>query len=120
LLFYTHIRNKRVNKADAIYASSPFWAWANPDLLGLLIQPIVQWHRNIGSGNAAVGNRVVDDLGRQYPQANGPTTSSLNAKTLESTADIMLSTAAFVKSKGDYSIVKDNVSIYYRSKLSVD
>ena len=96
----------RVNEMDTIYATSPFWAWVNPALLRLLLGPTLNWHRNLGGSK----NYVVDDLGDTYPLASGPSSSALNTpKSLESTADMMIVTSAFVRVTGDTSIVSENV-----------
>jgi len=98
---------------DTIYATAPFWAWVNPSLLSLLLQPTIRYHRITLGANGAT-NYVVDDIGQSYPQATGPSPSSVSTpKSLESTSDMMIITSALIRASGDSSIVTSNVSMFH-------
>jgi hypothetical protein len=93
---------------ETIYATAPFWAWVNPALLRLLIEPPLRWHQDLSVSRL---NYVVDDLGDTYPLATGPSSLALNSpKSLESTGDMMIITSALVRATGDTSIVSTYVS----------
>jgi Domain of unknown function (DUF4965) len=56
------LKEDRTSAIEILYASAPFWLYVNPELLRLLLQPIVNEHKRIGI--AAASNGVVQDLGR--------------------------------------------------------
>jgi hypothetical protein len=103
---------------ETIYATAPFWAWVNPALLRLLIEPTLRWHQDLSVSRL---NYVVDDLGDTYPLATGPSSSALNTpKSLESTGDMMIITSVFVRATGDPSIVSKYVSSLSARGISAD
>lgn len=107
-----------INRIESIYASAPFWIWSNPSIIRILIEPIIQWHRRVAGTSSAVPY-VIGDIGDTYPQAIGPITALTNPKSLESTADMMIVTAALVRATGDASVVAQNVSTIYPSRISL-
>ena len=62
ILMFMH--GDRVNAIEELYASAPFWLYLNPDLLSLLLQPIINEHIRRGISSASQG--AVMDLG-EFP-----------------------------------------------------
>ncbi|KAG8806415.1 hypothetical protein FRC19_007267, partial [Serendipita sp. 401] len=81
--------NDGVNRLEEIYASAPFWIYLNPEILRLMLLPNIRWQQ-LSSTNTGY---VADDLGDTYPQASGPGSSLLRPKALESTSNMMITTA---------------------------
>lgn len=53
------LRADRTSAIEELYASAPFWLYVNPELLRLMLQPIVNEHKRIGT-TAASGGTVLD------------------------------------------------------------
>ncbi|KAG8767092.1 hypothetical protein FRC15_005929, partial [Serendipita sp. 397] len=100
--------NDGVNRMEEIYASAPFWIYINPDILRLMLLPNIRWQQ-LSSTNTGY---VADDLGDTYPQASGPGSSLLRPKALESTSNMMITTAALIKATGNAAIVSENANLY--------
>ncbi|KAG8813750.1 hypothetical protein FRC19_002201, partial [Serendipita sp. 401] len=100
--------NDGVNRLEEIYASAPFWIYVNPEILRLMLLPNIRWQQ-LSSTNPSY---VVDDLGDAYPQASGPGSSLVRPKALESTGNMMITTAALIKATGNAAIVSENADLY--------
>lgn len=55
------LKADRTSAIEELYASAPFWLYVNPELLRLMLQPIVNEHKRIGATGASGG--TVLDLG---------------------------------------------------------
>jgi len=60
VLIFTH--GVRTSAIEELYASAPFWLYVNPELLRLLLQPIINEHIRKGISSASQG--AVVDLGK--------------------------------------------------------
>ncbi|CAG7851519.1 Glutaminase A {ECO:0000303/PubMed:10952006} {ECO:0000269/PubMed:10952006}; Flags: Precursor [Serendipita indica DSM 11827] len=98
---------KGVNNMEEIYASAPFWIYANPALLRAMLLPIIDYHRR-----SSDKPYVTDDIGDVYPVATGPSSSALRPKALESTGNMLIVTAALIRVTGDMSLFSDNADLY--------
>ena len=54
----------RTSAIEELYASAPFWLYLNPELLRMLLQPIINEHIRKGISSASQG--AVMDLG-EFP-----------------------------------------------------
>lgn len=59
VLMFMH--GDRTSAIEELYASAPFWLYLNPELLKLLLQPIINEHIRKGISSASQG--AVTDLG---------------------------------------------------------
>jgi hypothetical protein len=59
VLIFMH--GPRTSAIEEIYASAPFWLYVNPELLRMLLQPIINEHIRKGISSASQG--AVTDLG---------------------------------------------------------
>lgn len=98
---------KGVNNMEEIYASAPFWIYANPALLRAMLLPIIDYHHR-----SSDKPYVTDDIGDVYPVATGPSSSALRPKALESTGNMLIVTAALIRVTGDMSLFSDNADLY--------
>ena len=62
VLIFMH--GTRTSAIEELYASAPFWLYLNPELLRLLLQPIINEHIRKGISSASQG--AVIDLG-EFP-----------------------------------------------------
>ena len=62
VLMFMH--GPRASAIEELYASAPFWLYVNPELLRLLLQPIINEHIRKGISSASQG--AVIDLG-EFP-----------------------------------------------------
>jgi hypothetical protein len=59
ILIFMH--GDRTSAIEELYASAPFWLYLNPELLRLLLQPIINEHTRMGISSASQG--AIIDLG---------------------------------------------------------
>jgi hypothetical protein len=63
----------KVNTVDVIYPALPFWLYANPELLSLLLKPIFEFQES----GLYHEQYAMHDIGRFYPDAIGYFSSSI-------------------------------------------
>jgi hypothetical protein len=63
----------KVNTVDVIYPALPFWLYANPELLRLLLKPIFEFQES----GLYHEQYAMHDIGRFYPDAIGYFSSSI-------------------------------------------
>jgi len=98
----------RTSAIEELYASAPFWLYLNPELLRMLLQPIINEHIRKGISSASMG--AVIDLGSSYPRITGHQSS--DTMPIEATGDLLIMTIAYIRASGNASIILDNYQLF--------
>lgn len=86
-----------INTVDVLYPATPFFLWANPDMLKYTLEPMYQ---NTESGFYPNGYPM-HDLGTHYPNATGHTDGIDEYMPVEESGNMLLMSYAYYKFTGD-------------------
>jgi len=101
----------KTNTVDVIYPALPFYLYANPELLRLLLQPVFEYQE--AGLYKAYGDFAMHDIGRYYPNAVGYDEENIRtdeAMPMEESADMLILAYAYFKFTGDV----DYLSSHYK------
>lgn len=98
LIFQKEISsNGNVNTVDVLYPASPFFLYANPNLLRYALQPLYEYQE---SGFYPNGY-CIHDLGAHFPNATGHVEGNDEYMPVEESANFILMSYAYYKFMGD-------------------
>ncbi|CAJ2509302.1 Uu.00g143280.m01.CDS01 [Anthostomella pinea] len=98
LLFQKEISsNGNVNTVDVLYPASPFFLYANPELLKYALQPLYEFQEHDFYPN----DYSIHDLGSHFPNATGHVEGNDEYMPLEESANAILMSYAYYKFTGD-------------------
>lgn len=98
LMFQKEISSDgNVNTVDVLFPATPFFLWANPEMLKYTLEPIYQ---NTESGFYPSGYSM-HDLGTHYPNATGHTDGIDEFMPVEESGNMLLMSYAYYKFTGD-------------------
>lgn len=105
LMFQKEISSDgNINTVDVLYPATPFFLWANPDMLKYTLEPMFQ---NTESGFYPNGYSM-HDLGVHYPNATGHTDGLDEFMPVEESGNMLLMSYAYYKFSGDASWLSAN------------
>lgn len=98
LMFQKEISSDgNINTVDVLYPATPFFLWANPEMLKYTLEPMFQ---NTESGFYPNGYSM-HDLGVHYPNATGHTDGIDEFMPVEESGNMLLMSYAYYKFSGD-------------------
>lgn len=98
LMFQKEISSDgNVNTVDVLYPATPFFLWANPEMLKYTLEPMYQ---NTESGFYP-DSYSMHDLGTHYPNATGHTDGVDEYMPVEESGNMLLMSYAYYKFTGD-------------------
>jgi hypothetical protein len=98
LMFQKEISSDgNVNTVDVLFPATPFFLWANPEMLKYTLEPMYQ---NTESGFYP-NEYSMHDLGKYYPNATGHTDGIDEFMPVEESGDMLLMSYAYYKFSGD-------------------
>ncbi|CAK7210544.1 hypothetical protein SCUCBS95973_000818 [Sporothrix curviconia] len=94
LMFQKEISSDgNLNSIDVIYPAAPFFLWANPDLLGYLLQPALEMQE----GTFYPNSYCAHDIGAQFPNATGHVDGNDEYMPVEESGNFLLLSYAYVQ-----------------------
>ncbi|KKY39657.1 putative glutaminase [Diaporthe ampelina] len=98
LMFQKEISSDgNINTVDVLFPATPFFLWANPEMLKYTLEPMFQ---NTESGFYPNGY-AMHDLGAHYPNATGHTDGIDEFMPVEESGNMLLMSYAYYKFSGD-------------------
>lgn len=98
LMFQKEISSDgNINTVDVLFPATPFFLWANPEMLKYTLEPMYQ---NTESGFYPNGYSM-HDLGTHYPNATGHTDGIDEFMPVEESGNMLLMSHAYYKFTGD-------------------
>ncbi|KAI0096866.1 DUF1793-domain-containing protein [Nemania sp. FL0031] len=98
LIFQKEISsNGNVNTVDVLYPASPFFLYANPNLLRYALQPLYEYQE----GRFYPNGYCIHDLGTHFPNATGHVEGTDEYMPVEESANFILMSYAYYKFTGD-------------------
>lgn len=98
LMFQKEISSDgNINTVDVLFPATPFFLWANPEMLKYTLEPMYQ---NTESGFYPSGYSM-HDLGTHYPNATGHTDGIDEYMPVEESGNMLLMSYAYYKFSGD-------------------
>ncbi|KAI0018896.1 DUF1793-domain-containing protein [Xylariomycetidae sp. FL0641] len=89
--------NGNVNTVDVLYPASPFFLYANPDILKFAMEPLYQFQEDQYYPNGY----CIHDLGAHFPNATGHVEGTDEYMPVEESANFILMSYAYYKFTGD-------------------
>ncbi|KAI4920014.1 hypothetical protein J4E90_002154 [Alternaria incomplexa] len=106
----------KVNTADVIYPALPFWLYANPELLRLLLKPVFEFQES----GLYHERYAMHDIGRFYPNAIGYYSSTIpdeegeEAMPVEESANMVILAASYYLATNDTAFLVSHYDILKR------
>jgi hypothetical protein len=106
----------KVNTVDVIYPALPFWLYANPSLLRLLLKPIFEFQES----GLYHERYAMHDIGRFYPNAIGYYSSSIpgedgeEAMPVEESANMVILAYSYYMATNDSAFLASHFDILKR------
>ncbi|KAI4656365.1 uncharacterized protein J4E79_007918 [Alternaria viburni] len=106
----------KVNTADVIYPALPFWLYANPELLRLLLKPVFEFQES----GLYHERYAMHDIGRFYPNAIGYYSSTVpdeegeEAMPVEESANMVILAASYYLATNDTAFLVSHYDILKR------
>ncbi|KAI1344451.1 DUF1793-domain-containing protein [Xylariaceae sp. FL0016] len=97
--------NGNVNTVDVLYPASPFFLYANPELLKFALGPVYEFQED----NFYPNNYCIHDIGSHFPNATGHVEGDDEYMPVEESANFILMSYAYYKFSGD----KDWLTSHY-------
>ncbi|KAI0202914.1 DUF1793-domain-containing protein [Astrocystis sublimbata] len=98
LIFQKEISsNGNVNTVDVLYPTSPFFLYANPNLLRYSLQPLYEYQE----GKFYPNNYCIHDIGTHFPNATGHVDGADEYMPVEESANFIIMSYAYYKFTGD-------------------
>ncbi|KAI1505194.1 hypothetical protein F5X99DRAFT_431333 [Biscogniauxia marginata] len=98
LMFQKEISsNGNINTVDVLYPATPFFLYANPDLLKYNLQPLYEFQEDQFYPNGY----CIHDLGAHFPNATGHVEGNDEYMPVEESANFILMSYAYYKFTGD-------------------
>ncbi|KAH8785149.1 glutaminase GtaA [Diaporthe sp. PMI_573] len=98
LMFQKEISSDgNINTVDVLFPATPFFLWANPEMLKYTLEPMYQ---NTESGFYP-NEYSMHDLGKYYPNATGHTDGIDEFMPVEESGDMLLMSYSYYKFSGD-------------------
>ncbi|KAI3399577.1 hypothetical protein diail_6216 [Diaporthe ilicicola] len=105
LMFQKEISSDgNINTVDVLYPATPFFLWANPEMLKYTLEAIYQ---NTETGFYPNGYSM-HDLGTHYPNATGHTDGVDEYMPVEESGNMILMSYAYYKFSGDTAWLNDH------------
>ncbi|TCD67966.1 hypothetical protein EIP91_011767 [Steccherinum ochraceum] len=98
----------RVNPVETIYASLPFWLYLNPDYVGYLLEPLLEYQ------NSSVYTQpyAATDLGLAYPMATGNNQS--HSQGVEHSGNMLIIALAHSQISGDGTFISRYYDLLFK------
>jgi len=106
----------KVNTADVIYPALPFWLYANPEVLRLLLKPVFEFQES----GIYHERYTMHDIGRFYPNAIGYYSSAVpdedgeEAMPVEESANMVILAASYYLATNDTAFLVSHYDILKR------
>ncbi|KAI1801257.1 DUF1793-domain-containing protein [Daldinia bambusicola] len=98
LMFQKEISsNGNINTVDVLYPTSPFFLYANPNLLRYIFQPLCE----LQEGNLYPNSYSTHDIGAHFPLATGHVEGTDEYMPVENSGNFILMAYAYYKFTGD-------------------
>ncbi|KAI0684501.1 hypothetical protein BC835DRAFT_1293062 [Cytidiella melzeri] len=94
-----------VNPVDVMYAAMPAYLYLNPDILGYLLRPLLEYQDSSQYSNAF----AAQNLGGSYPNATGD--SRAHNQGIEQSANMLIMCLAHAQTTGDGSLLSNHYSL---------
>ncbi|ROV93941.1 hypothetical protein VSDG_06274 [Cytospora chrysosperma] len=108
LMFQKEISSDgNVNTVDVLYPATPFFLWANPDMIKYTLEALYQ---NAESGFYPNGYSM-HDLGTHFPNATGHVEGNDEYMPVEESGNMILMSYAYYKFSGDAAWLKSHYTI---------
>ncbi|KAI0545945.1 DUF1793-domain-containing protein [Xylaria curta] len=91
--------NGNVNTVDVLYPASPFFLYANPNLLRYALQPLYEYQE----GRFYPNGYCIHDIGAHFPNATGHVDGADEYMPVEESANFIIMSYAYYKFTGDAS-----------------
>ncbi|KAI0185245.1 hypothetical protein EV127DRAFT_208922 [Xylaria flabelliformis] len=91
--------NGNVNTVDVLYPASPFFLYANPNLLRYALQPLYEYQE----GQFYPNGYCIHDIGARFPNATGHVDGADEYMPVEESANFIIMSYAYYKFTGDAS-----------------
>ncbi|KAF3760914.1 glutaminase A, partial [Cryphonectria parasitica EP155] len=108
LMFQKEISSDgNVNTVDVLYPATPFFLWANPDMLKWTLEALFQNQE----GGFYPNGYSMHDLGSNFPNATGHVEGNDEYMPVEESGNMILMSYAYYKFSGDSSWIKSHYDI---------
>ncbi|KAF8180551.1 hypothetical protein K438DRAFT_1938236 [Mycena galopus ATCC 62051] len=93
--------SQRVNPTEVIYAALPTFMYLNPNITGVLLEPLLEYQNS----SAYTNPFAAPDLGSPYPQVPGNPSGLNNVYGIEDSGNMLILALAHARSSGDGSLI---------------
>ncbi|KAH9904317.1 DUF1793-domain-containing protein [Xylariomycetidae sp. FL2044] len=108
LIFQKEISsNGNVNTVDVLYPASPFFLYANPELLRMMLQPLYEFQEDEFYPNGY----SIHDIGDRFPNATGHVEGLDEAMPVEESGNMILMSYAYYKFTGNIEWLRSHYEL---------